>query len=367
MSTPVFQLQPAISLPRFDRLLKARRARPEAGQAAAAGLAPILAAYGLTLNGPIEVLGSAGRSRVLVADTNAGKKLVKRYKANVRPSAVRHEHSILRYLAQVDFPAPRLVMTQSGDSLVQRGQDLYALFDYLDGYFQYGNRLYLPSQTRQFLTSAGQALGGLHDATRDFCPEGHNPNGFVSPGGPRARELAWFTDKLAWVRQQSGLAAEATPEVVAAVAQDGARLADQLPALDERLKEASLTRVIIHGDYGPYNLLFKRGQRVVLVDFELARLDWPLTDLAKSMTTFAHNRLGFSRRKAMTFVDAYRGAFDLAEDEWRYLPDVWLFLTLRRVVVCWYRYFKRGDARWAREAGDKLALADFISSNPLDW
>jgi Ser/Thr protein kinase RdoA (MazF antagonist) len=280
---------------------------------------------------------------------------------------VRHEHSILRYLAQVNFPAPRLVMNRAGDSLVQRGQDLYALFDYLDGYFQYGNRLYLPSQTRQILISAGQALGGLHQATRDFNPQGHNPNGFLSPEGERARELAWFLNKLDWVRQQAGFVANRVrwPDVVAAVDEEGARLAEQLPALDERLKAAGLTRVVIHGDYGPYNLLFKHGRRVQLVDFELARLDWPLTDLAKSMTTFTRNRFGFSQRKARIFVDAYRETFDLAEDELSYLPDVWRFLTLRRVVVCWHRYFKQGDARWAKEAGDKLALARWISTDPL--
>lgn len=346
--------------------MKARRVHPDAGQVAGRDLGPILAAYGLAIVGPVSAVGAAGRSRVLVANTDAGKKLIKRYKSNVQLEAVRHEHSILRYLAQVDFPAPRLVTTPAGDSLLQRGQELYAIYDYLDGYFQYGNRLYLPSQTRQFLISAGQALGGLHKATRDFSPAGHNPNGFLSPNGRRARELAWFTDKLAWVRQQAAAASgDGSPETNAIIEREGARIADLLPALDERLKAASLSRVVIHGDYGPYNLLFKRGQRVVLVDFELARLDWPLTDLAKSMTTFARNRFGFSRRKARTFVDAYRAAFDLTEDELRYLPDVWLFLTLRRVVVCWHRYFKRGEARWTEEAGRKLKLSHWIATGPL--
>jgi hypothetical protein len=45
-----------------------------------------------------------------------------------------------------------------------------------------------------------------------------------------------------------------------------------------------------------------------------------------------------------------------------YLPDVWTFLTLRRLIVCWYRFCRDGKARWAAEAQEKLDLARWIES-----
>ena len=138
---------------------------------------------------------------------------------------------------------------------------------------------------------------------------------------------------------------------------------ESLQLLNDRLKSANLTQVVIHGDYGPYNILFKRGAPVVVIDFELARLDWPLIDLTKAMSTFAKNRFGFSQHKAATFLNAYRASFEIDETELAYLPDVWEFLTLRRLIVCWHRYCQNGKAIWAKEAKEKLNKARWIENN----
>jgi Ser/Thr protein kinase RdoA (MazF antagonist) len=361
MSTPVFQLSPSYSLPRPDRLISVWLGRSEVRLGTQQILEHILPAYDLRLIGQPEALGVGGRSQVLVVNTDAGQKMIKSYKTNVKLQAVYHEHEILTFLAEVHFPAPRLTRTLDGGSVVRHDGHIYALFDYLNGYFQYNNYFFLPSQTQQLVASAGQALGALHEVTRNFMPAGYNPNGFLSGGGRRVRELTWFTDKLDWCRRIApNLNGTASSETVAMIETYGAWIDERLHHLDERLRVAGLTQVVIHGDYGPYNLLFKHGAPVVIVDFELARLDWSLTDLSKAMTTFAWSRLGFSQRKSDAFLNAYRSVFDINDDELSYLPEVWTFLTLRRVIVCWYRYCQDGETRWVKEARNKLKLVHWI-------
>jgi homoserine kinase type II len=363
-SKPVFQLQPSYSLPRLDRLIKARRARSEPGTDDQQNLDQILPAYGLKPFGQASSLGAGGRSNVLVVNTEIGLKMLKRYKANVVAEAVLHEHEILRFLAKVDFLAPRLIPALDGQTIVRLDGRIFALFDYLEGYFHYNNYLFLPSQTRQFVASAGQTLGSLHELTRNFSPEGTNPNGFLSHSGQRVRELDWFTSKLAGCLDQAPrLVKEGDSQAAAMIINNRAWVEESLRLLDDRLKSANLTQVVIHGDYGPYNLLFKRGAPVVVIDFELARLDWPLIDLTKAMSTFARNRFGFSQNKAATFLNAYRTSFEIDDAELAYLPEVWEFLTLRRLIVCWHRYCQNGKAIWAKEAQEKLKKARWIESN----
>ncbi|MHC4159526.1 MAG: phosphotransferase enzyme family protein, partial [Planctomycetota bacterium] len=128
-------------------------------------------------------------------------------------------------------------------------------------------------------------------------------------------------------------------------------------------REAAPPRLIIHGDYGPYNLFFKRGVPVVVLDFELARSDWRLTDLAKSLSYFAKNRLGLNIQKMKQFLGAYQTYCPVAADELRFLPTVWQFLTLRRLVVCWSRYCNTGSKNWLLEAQHNLNLNSFLMVN----
>lgn len=324
----------------------------------------VLAAYGLRIQGKAEVPGGPGRSQNLIVETNAGKKMLKQYKNTVDLAAVQHEHEILTYLAAIEFPAPRLTTTRDGDSLYKQDATYYAVFDVLEGYFQYHHYFFLPTQTRQFIAAAAQALGALHTALQDFTPAGTNQNGFTSRQGVRWRELDWFLDRLA--------ACQAAIDRVPPRQSDPIRdmflahapwVTERLATLDDVLGTAMLPRLIIHGDYGPYNLFFKRDAPVVILDFELARLDWRLTDLATALPSFARNRLGFNWNKLRWFLHAYQACCPVDTAELRLLPDVWLFLTLRRLVVCWQRYCDTAAQRWLVEAHQRLKLAQWIGAN----
>ena len=357
LGTPVLPTAPLYRLPRPDRLYQRWLPARHRSTLSDEGVEAIISGYGLSLAEDGIARAMFGRGESIVLATSAGKKVLKRYKPNVDEEAIRHEHSLLTYLAQIHFPAPRLVRTATGNTYLRFSEDEhYALFDYLDGYFHYHNYLFSPAQTRQFIYLSGKSLAALHLALRDATPEGRNVNGFRMRNGSRWRDLDYFLELLDSCFQ---IASTRSNAALTDLLQEFKRVEDTLVELDDYLRRADPPRLIIHGDYGPYNLLFKANHPVVILDFELARLDWRLTDFANGIPSFAQNRLGFSFNKMRTFLEGYRSLLPLEHDELALLPVVWQFLALRRAIVCCYRFARTDSSRWAREARERLELAEW--------
>jgi Ser/Thr protein kinase RdoA (MazF antagonist) len=204
----------------------------------------------------------------------------------------------------------------------------------------------------------------LHTALRDFTPVENHPNGLKSKEGDRWRELDWFTDKLDWCRP-----------MVADLKGDGADLLrrsffahanwieETLHILDDRIKAATLPILIIHGDYGPYNVFFKQGAPTIILDFELARLDWRLADLAMALPFFANDLLGFNYHRMIAFLAAYRTGCPIDAAELSLLPTVWQFLMLRQVLFFWYRFCNTPSKHWITEAERKLKIGLWLKDN----
>jgi len=362
MKTPILKTHIRYYIPRPDRLYRQFMFRKHHTRIERDILQDVLDEYGLHVRGKLEVTG--GRSENIIVETNAGKKMLKRYKDTLIPEALVHEHSILNYLAQINFPAPHLTSTVCGESLIQKEGRSYALFDFLEGYFQYHNYFLVPAQAQQFISVSGKALGALHTTLRDFSPAGYHPNGCKSRKGDRWRELSWFTDKLDWCRQElPNVQADDADVLSRMLSEDAGWVEETLHSLNDSIKAAELPCLIIHGDYGPYNLFFKRGAPTIILDFELARLDWRLADLAMALPFFADGRLGFNFNKMNYFLEAYRSECPLDSAELRFLPTVWQFLTLRRVIFCWYRYCNTPSRRWLREAQQKLKLFHWLTEH----
>jgi Ser/Thr protein kinase RdoA (MazF antagonist) len=127
---------------------------------------------------------------------------------------------------------------------------------------------------------------------------------------------------------------------------------EQLGPLDELLSAALLKRTIIHGDYGLHNLLFRRDGTVMPVDFELARLEWRLSDLV------------YDFESIQWFMAAYHATFPLNADEWRLFAEVWRFYKLQGAVQYWNSYFEtNGPARKLISARDAIAQADWVANH----
>jgi Ser/Thr protein kinase RdoA (MazF antagonist) len=347
MVTPILNTDFELVLPRPDKLIQRLRLRGRSSQNELAKTKEILRAFGLNDIGGIARTSELSRSNQLIVESSKGKKILKSYKYTVKEPTIAHEHSIIRFLEKIDFPAPRLSCTLDGRTYLEVEGKYFALFDYLDGYFQYHNYLLSPFQTKHFIDLAGRALSTLHSVLKDFSPEGYNPDGFRSRTGERWRELNWYLDKLSWcINEGLQIRNKDDQQMDDLVRQYGSWVENEFYSLNEKLNNASIPRYIIHGDYGPFNLFFKQGSPVVILDFELSALDWRLFDIAKAFQYFTKSRFGFNSSKMNTFISAYRLDKSLNQIEMHLLPDAWLFLLFRRIIVVTHRYFQAAENKY---------------------
>jgi Ser/Thr protein kinase RdoA (MazF antagonist) len=338
MAGPIILSHQVFGLPRLDRFIRDNNYRAGRVKRENQSIAKILDQYRLTPLSPVTPYGSQGRSDVWSVTTDRGRKFIKRYKSFVGTGQIQYEHSILLHLANVGFPAPALVQTEDGETIVENESRSFALFEFLEGYFQYHNYVYLPAQRDWFLTTAGYILGWLHSTLDGFIPAGWNLEGYPDLTGKRVRGAAWYAGELQKCRQETlQIPQDSLHPTLRDLMDLSIWMEDTLLQLDEWLEEAKPKRTIIHADYGPYNLLFKHGFPVVVVDFELARLDWRLVDLVKSIDMFTRNRFQFNLAKIKLFLESYQKAFPITREELFLLPYVWVYFILRRLIIYWVR------------------------------
>lgn len=321
----------------------------------------VLAEYGLALIDRPRPASGGVRNINLIVNTSRGKGILKRYRESLGISTIIQEHSILKYLAQIGFPATRLVGTKSGHTLVQQGKNRYALFDFVDGGFRSFDYIALPRQTRKYIAIAGEMLAILHDKLTDFVPQGYNPDGFKSKTGDRWRDIEWFMNKLTFCLEKTSLQNENRGKYrYAWLLQRARELENILFHNTSVLNNTDLPRQIIHKDYNLGHLLFRKNAPPVIIDFEIARLDWRLVDIINGWQGFCKTRSGYSPNKMRVFLYSYQTHMPLTATELEFIPAVWKFLQIRECIHYWYEYSLTG--------GDKMLLVRACQSlKELDW
>lgn len=328
--------------PRPDRLLRRALAR-RAATLDRRTVEAVAERFGLALRGRHRAVTSpGGRGAAVLLRSDQGELLLKRYKPSHEREAIEVEHSVLRELERQDVRAPRLVATPDGQTLLEHEGSIYAVFRYFAGYRHPHEYLMAPSDRRLLESAAGAALGDLHLALARHRPPPSPTNGFVSIRGARVRSVEWYTERLAHT---------AAPRRVRAWAHGA------LWGLWEELDD-QLTRGVVHGDYGPYNLLVRSGEPPVVIDFELARLDWRLVDLATGIPRFAQRRTGFDVEAGRRVLEGYRKRTGLLPVESRLIPHLLAFLSLQRAAVCWSRARDDDTVAWDDEARTRIILAE---------
>jgi Ser/Thr protein kinase RdoA (MazF antagonist) len=340
---------------RMIELARAGAARPALDQRT---LDAILAQYAARARGRARSLPFGWRNRSVVVRTNLGTNVVKGYRRSSKAASIVHEHSVLRHLASVAYPAPRVRSTSQGDTLVIVDDRHYALFDFIHGvnlggcFLSRGTRLRLSEE-------AGRVLAQLHRALDGFSPSGRQELGFTSLTGERVRDASWH------LRQLTALASTPGNDSLAArdgrwrwLASNSGRIGDEISRLDRALSQAPLSRLVIHGDYGLHNLMFRRDGSATVLDFELARMEWRMVDLAVVLS-----RVDVTSGRA--FLAGYRALAPIPADEWRLLPDVWRFYRLCGAIRSWHTSAMRGGDERLSTARTRVEEADRISQHRL--
>ena len=358
---------PILRLPRKSRITSSVAARMHDPAIDEETLGAVLEEFGIPRIGTARNIWLSRRNRNVVVATGSGRKVVKLYRPQWSAETVECAHSILRRLEDVRFPAPRLVRRPLGDDQVTTGHGVAAVFDFIDGANLSLHYLLRPDRL-ELTIEAGSTLAALHRSLQGFTPSGQHHLGFAGAGGPRHRDLRWFAETIAELIDRSGELTE--PGVAARVGSLVAR-SDQtyssLEQLDRKLSDTSLPRLVIHGDYGLHNLLFRRRLPAVPVDFELARLDWRVFDLISALGKHRFKGGAYDFESMKAFQRGYASRFPLTEEERALFPDAWRLYKLQAAVQYWLSYFMTdGPARKLDSALDALDQAEWVTGNETD-
>lgn len=324
----------------------------------------VLEAFGEPRRGRIAPPGDGGgRSASVIVETSSGRRLLKRYKPAVRDEAIVHEHSVLLHLSRIGFGSSVRVVARpdDGGTVVTLEGDRYALFEYIPDAFQYYRYLMTSSTRRGYVAQAGDLLARFHAALRGFTPSGMNWIGFDPATGRRERDQEWYAERLERCRRAGR---DSTDDVVRDLVRRADALGDELSRLEGRLEAAGLERQVIHGDFGPHNLLFRQAGPPMVIDLEISRLDWRSLEVANALWRFGFDeRRGPRLADMAALLDAYQERLPLAPSELARLAELWRFSHVRRVISNWDLLGSDAEPDARRKVGRHLAMLDWMNAD----
>jgi homoserine kinase type II len=237
------------------------------------------------------------------------------------------QHELMEHLRRQGFPAPTLIKTLASETLLALDDQWYEIQEYIDGEpFDHHRPTHLEE--------AALTLGTYHSCVRGFAP----------PMLCRLGEL--YTPQTVHEmlrRLGEAWAVHADPALAALV--EGLRAyADELATCFAQ--HGKLSRLVIHGDYYADNLIFRGDTIVGVVDYDKARREPRVVELAEALIYFASSRPGHTRHIVYPgfldwspfsrFLRGYNDTQALERQETLALPDyvgaIWLYWSTRRLV-----------------------------------
>jgi homoserine kinase type II len=291
-----------------------------------------------------------------ILETTHGRYFLKRRHPHLRNAEVIcAQHTLIAHLRRCGFPAPAVLPASDGDTLLVLDGEFYEIQEYIEGV-----RYEHISQAR--FQAAAAMLAHYHNCIRGFGPRAlHDLGDLYCPAilnvNLTSLTEVWELDQdptLAWiVRRLESHAADLM-----------ARFA----------RHAELPQLVIHGDYHAGNLLFEEDRIVGLVDYDKARWQPRVVELAEVLIYFASPWPGHLKHlvysgflewdKFMRFLRHYACAEEtcLKANELCALPNyircIWLSVSLERMLEKGSRPAEAPEA--LREL---LALVDWSAAN----
>ncbi len=260
-------------------------------------------------------------------ETSVGRFVLRRNRRYAGLQSILTRHRLLAWLRQRGFPAPRVLASRSGDTIVVLGDKVYELSVFIIG------DEFDPARPRQ-LSDIGRVLASYHRAVIDFPdpppppPPRYLPSGLSSLTerlitrdllGDLMTPLHWYEQRIASLRRQ---------------------LSDEA--------YAALPHLLIHGDIHRDNLIFRGDAVAALIDYDQIGIDARLVDLADALVDMAVGapppnwpmwgvyRAPLDLERARLFLAAYNAISPLSRSEAQALPAmlevVWLQGNLRRTL-----------------------------------
>jgi homoserine kinase type II len=331
-------------------------------------LAPVLSHYALGQLQAAQRIEQGFVNDNWVVETDRGRYFLKRRHPDLHEPEkandtrmILAQHDLMKWLREADFPAPAIVPTVGGQTLLILNGDLYEIQGYIEGDPYDHDR-------SAHLEAAATMLGRYHARVKGFAPRALCTHGDLYSPTNASAALRLVTTRLHEACQPGE-----APGLAAILQQLKSRAHDLATRF---ARHQTVPRLVIHGDYYAGNLLFQDDQIVGVVDYDKATWQPRIVEVAEALIYFASSRPGqlkhlvypgFLEWKPLKrFLQGYACLVTLDENEVCALPDyiycIWFGVSLRCTAQ---RLLEEGP----RPAGvlaalqEVLALADWACAN----
>jgi Ser/Thr protein kinase RdoA (MazF antagonist) len=213
----------------------------------------------------------------LLLRTDRGMYLLKRRaKGKDDPFKVAFCHHLQLYLASKQFPLPHLIGTKKdNNSMLQWRGAIYELFEYIKG-TAYDNSL-------EATADSGKILALFHKLLADFEPDYDPPQGSYHASRHIAASMDHIPHTLMRVEPSNAGQEDRIRQVVQF-------LHAAYNAAAMRVNEMGMTEwpmQIVHSDWHPGNMLFRGPRVVAVIDYDAARIQQRIIDVANGSLQFS--------------------------------------------------------------------------------
>lgn len=312
--------------------------------------------------------GSRKAPKLLIRTDKGTYLLKRRAKGKDDPFKVAFCHNLQLYLAAKQFPLPHLIGTKAdNNSMLQWRGTIYELFEYIKG-TAYDNSL-------EATADSGKILALFHKLLLDYQPEYDPPQGSYHA----SRHIAASMDHI--------------PRTLVRVDPSNADQEDHIRQVTQflhagynaaavRVNEMGMTEwpmQIVHSDWHPGNMLFRGPRVVAVIDYDAARIQQRIIDIANGALQFSILGGGDDPQQWPEYLDESRykrflRAYDsvpgcvLSKAELRTVP--WLMVealiaesiipiaatgSFARMEGVGFLNMVERKVRWLQEHGERLA------------
>jgi Ser/Thr protein kinase RdoA (MazF antagonist) len=323
-----------IPKPSYLRSQLARRQKPDA--ALYQVLARLAELYQL---GEIQACHRAPRTLSLnfIVTTLQGKFVFRRH--HLSEDDVAYEYQVLDYLQQRGFPAPRMLTDQDGQAWSAIDSSLYSVYEFTAGYCPM-NFLWWPSARREMTAQCGRTLAEYHQAVAGLVPSAYKWNGYRPTEYKRWREGDWFRQVLKDIRPllQKPTATSPVDDFVRSHVDALGKMLELESVVEER---TALSKLFIHGDYAPWNILFRPGQSPFVLDFNESRLELKIYDVILATFWFAWCDDDLDQDRMLAFQAGYGETGQLSEADTSLAAFVFQWVMARSITERLYLHYLR--------------------------
>jgi homoserine kinase type II len=204
-----------------------------------------------------------------ILETTSGRYFLKRRHPDLRnPTIVCAQHALNKHLRQSGFPAPAILPSKSGETLLVLNSEYFEIQEYIEG------SPYQDTNEAHF-QAAALTLGFYHACIHGFTPHPHCDLGALYSPPIVDDNLTSLTDLLELERD---------PALIPVLQQLESHAADLALHFS---KHHELPCLFIHGDYHVGNLLFQGDRIVGVVDYDKACWQPRVVELAEALIHFA--------------------------------------------------------------------------------